>query len=73
MVKRFNLIFNILMACLSGFHKKRACIYLSAQCNIDSDIFHTWVIQQLLPHIPDSAAIVRDNATFHTPDMKQAD
>lgn len=34
-------------------------------CNVDSDIFHTWVTQQLLPITPSNAVIVMDNATFH--------
>lgn len=34
-------------------------------CNVDSEVFHTWVTQQLLPVVPANAVIVMDNATFH--------
>lgn len=33
--------------------------------NIDSDVFHAWVTQDLLIHLQPSAVIVMDNATFH--------
>lgn len=34
-------------------------------CNINSDVFHAWVEQDLLPKVPKGAVIVMDNATFH--------
>jgi hypothetical protein len=34
-------------------------------CNINADIFHTWVTQDLLPKCPEKTVIVMDNATFH--------
>jgi transposase len=34
-------------------------------CNVDSEVFHIWVTQQLLPVAPSNAVIVMDNATFH--------
>ena len=33
--------------------------------NIDSDIFYTWLTQQLLPNVPFNSVIVMDNAAFH--------
>lgn len=33
--------------------------------NINSDIFHSWIEQDLLPKLPEKAVIVMDNATFH--------
>ena len=40
---------------------------------MDSEVFHTWVTQQLLPQTPKNAVIVMDNATFHKrKDTKQA-
>ena len=33
--------------------------------NINSDIFHAWVTQQLLPSAPNKSVIVLDNASFH--------
>lgn len=35
------------------------------ECTIDSDIFHAWIGQELLPKLPPGAVIVMDNATFH--------
>ena len=32
---------------------------------VNSDVFHAWVTQVLLPHTPAGAVIVMDNATFH--------
>ena len=34
-------------------------------CNINADIFHQWVIQELIPSTPQGAVVVMDNATFH--------
>lgn len=43
------------------------------QCNIDSDVFHAWLTQDLLPKLPPGAVIVMDNATFHKrQDTKEA-
>ncbi|CAA7387068.1 hypothetical protein CHRY9393_01370 [Chryseobacterium fistulae] len=35
------------------------------QGNINADVFHAWVTQELLFSIPEKAVIVMDNATFH--------
>ena len=34
-------------------------------CNVDSEVFHAWVCQDLLPKLPEKSVIVMDNATFH--------
>ena len=34
-------------------------------CSINSDVFHSWVSQLLLPNLPKNSVIVMDNATFH--------
>ena len=34
-------------------------------CNVDSEVFHAWVCQDLLPKLPERSVIVMDNATFH--------
>ena len=34
-------------------------------CNINSDVFHAWAVQDLLTKLPENAVIVMDNATFH--------
>ena len=34
-------------------------------CSVNSDLFHSWVEQLLLPHLPKNSVIVMDNATFH--------
>ena len=42
-------------------------------CNIDSDVFYSWLTQSLLPKCPPRSVIVMDNATFHKrEDMIQA-
>ncbi len=33
--------------------------------SIDSGIFHSWVVELLLPQLPSNSVIVMDNATFH--------
>lgn len=33
--------------------------------NIDSDIFYTWLKEDLIPKLPKESIIVMDNATFH--------
>ncbi|MGL4667239.1 MAG: transposase [Saezia sp.] len=34
-------------------------------CNIDSEVFHCWVIKDLIPKLKPSSVIVMDNAAFH--------
>ena len=34
-------------------------------CSIDSDVFHTWATEILLPELPACSVIVMDNASFH--------
>lgn len=41
-------------------------------CNINSDVFHAWTEQDLLPKLPEGAVIVMDNATFHKRQDTQA-
>jgi len=42
-------------------------------CHIDSDVFHAWTVQELLPQCPPGAVIVMDNAAFHKRhDIQQA-
>ena len=46
------------------------CLFMG---NINSDIFHQWVIKELIPIAPKKAVIVMDNASFHKrEDMKNA-
>ena len=33
--------------------------------NINADVFHQWVIQDLLPKLPPESVVVMDNASFH--------
>lgn len=35
------------------------------ECNINSQVFHSWVEQVLLRELPQNSVIVMDNATFH--------
>ncbi|GFN46852.1 transposase [Candidatus Regiella insecticola] len=41
-------------------------------CHINSDIFHAWVMQDLLPKSPQGAVIVMDNVSFHKRQDTQA-
>jgi transposase len=34
-------------------------------CNINTDVFTSWVKQDLLPKLPPSSIVVMDNASFH--------
>lgn len=34
-------------------------------CSINSDVFHSWVVQLLLPNLPENSVLIMDNATFH--------
>jgi transposase len=44
----------------------KALICLSLfTCNVDSDVFHAWVVNDLLLHAPKASVIAMDNATFH--------
>lgn len=43
------------------------------ECNVNTDVFTCWVVQDLLPKLPFKSVIVMDNATFHKGSlMKQA-
>lgn len=33
--------------------------------NVDSDVFHSWTTNDLLPNLPPNAVVIMDNATFH--------
>lgn len=35
------------------------------ECSIDSNVFYTWVTQDLLPKLHGNEVLVMDNATFH--------
>jgi transposase len=35
------------------------------QTNINADIFHAWVTQDLVPKLPNRSVVVMDGATFH--------
>ena len=34
-------------------------------CNIDADIFYTWLQEALLPNIPAGSVLIIDNTAFH--------
>lgn len=34
-------------------------------CNIDSDVYHGWLVGDLIPRLPPGAVLVMDNASFH--------
>ena len=33
--------------------------------NVDSDVFHAWIVHDLLPKLSPGAVLIMDNATFH--------
>lgn len=35
------------------------------QANINTDIFNTWVIEDLIPKLPPQSVVIMDNASFH--------
>ena len=47
---------------LVGKQLLTVCLFDST---IDSEVFHGWMTQDLLPVVPQGAVIVMDNATFH--------
>lgn len=47
---------------IADFKFLNVCLF---DCNINADIFHAWITQELLPNIPKNAVIVLDNAAFH--------
>lgn len=53
-----------------GFVFLTVCLF---DCNIDSEVFYTWLTEDLLPKVPSNSVIVMDNAAFHKRiDMKEA-
>jgi hypothetical protein len=54
---RTNVIGALIGACLLTI-----CLF---ETSINSDIFHSWVTQDLLPKLPKNSVLVMDNATFH--------
>jgi len=50
---------------ISDFKLFSVCLF---DCNIDADIFYTWLTQDLLPALAPRSVIVLDNATFHKRD-----
>ena len=39
--------------------------FTAFDCSIDSDVFHTWATEILLPELPACSVIVMDNAPSH--------
>ena len=37
------------------------------ETNINADVFHDWLTQELIPKSPPAAVLVMDNASFHKP------
>ncbi len=52
---------NVIGAILSGKFVSATLF----DCYIDSDVFHQWVVDDLLKHVPKNSVIVMDNASFH--------
>ena len=45
-----------------GFKLLTVCLF---EANINADVFYQWLVQDLLPKVPERSVIVLDNATFH--------
>lgn len=42
-------------------------------CNINSDVFYTWLTKCLIPKLPPNSVVILDNASFHKrQDMREA-
>jgi transposase len=55
--RRTNVIGALIGACLLT-----VCLFKGS---INSDVFHGWVKEDLLPKLPQNSVLVMDNATFH--------
>jgi transposase len=54
---RTNVIGALIGACLLT-----VCLF---ENSINSDVFHSWIKEDLLPKLPKNSVLVLDNATFH--------
>ena len=47
---------------ITNFKFLNVCLF---DCNINADVFHAWLTQELFPVLATNLVIVLDNATFH--------
>lgn len=47
---------------LTGAALLTVCLF---EANITADIFHAWLMQDLMPKLPPGSTLVMDNASFH--------
>jgi transposase len=52
---------NVIGALVAGA-LAAVCLF---SCHIDSNVFHAWIINSLLPILPANTVIIMDNASFH--------
>ena len=52
---------NVIGALLSGLLLTVTLL----MSNVNSEVFYTWITQELLPQLPNPSVIVMDNASFH--------
>lgn len=52
---------NVIGALLGGV-MLTTCLF---NCNIDADVFYTWLTTDLIPKLPPGSVLVMDNASFH--------
>ena len=52
---------NVIGALLAGVLLRT----LLCDFNINSDVFHAWISDELIPNLPPGAVLVMDNAAFH--------
>ena len=52
---------NVIGALLSGL----LLTVTRLMSNVNSEVFYTWITQELLPQLPNRCVVVMDNASFH--------
>ena len=52
---------NVIGALLSGLLLTVTLL----MSNVNSEVFYTWITQELLPQLPNRGVVVMDNASFH--------
>lgn len=57
---------------IGALHEGKLLTTSLFECNIDSDIFETWLDQDLLDKLPTKSVFVIDNASFHKKDNLEA-
>jgi len=57
---------------IGALHEGKLLTTTLFECNIDSDVFETWVEKDLIPKLPKKSVFIIDNASFHKKDNLEA-